>query len=242
MGKRSRVRRRGRGSIWTTPSFRYKAKVGYRSYDALEKEVVVQGRVADIINDPSRTAPVVIIEYNGKKAFLPAWDKAKVGDIVQSGVKAEIKPGNILPLTKIPDGTFVYNIELQPGDGGKVMRSAGASARVVTHEKNKVIIHFPNKKFKTLDGLCRATIGMAAGTGRREKPFIKAGKKYHAMKARGRLYPVTSAVAMNVVDHIFGGKRRSKQKGPIKPVSRRAPPGKKVGIIASKRTGRKKKK
>lgn len=241
MGKVTRARRIGKGR-YKAPSFRFKAITSYRSYDEQEKKDIVNGKVVDIINDPSRTSPLIVVQFDSKKYHLPAFEGAIVGHTLEAGVKAEIKPGNIIPLAKIPDGTVIYNIELQPGDGGKIVRAAGTSARVVIHEKDKVVIRFPSKKFKTISGLCRATVGVVAGTGRREKPIVKAGKKFYIMKARGKMWPVTAGVAMNVVDHRFGGKRRSTLKSVKKTVSRRAPPGRKVGSIAAKRTGKRRRK
>lgn len=237
MGKVSRSRRIGKGR-YKAPSFRFKASIKYRSYDQQEKKSVVEGKVVDIINDPSRTSPLIVVQFGSEKYYLPAFEGAILGYRLETGIKAEIKPGNTLPLAKIPDGTIIHNIELQPGDGGKIVRSAGTSSRVISHEKDKVVIRLPSKKFKTISSLCRATVGVISGTGRREKPIVKAGKKHYMMKARGKMWPVTAGAAMNAVDHKFGGKRRSTQKK-YKTVSRGAPPGRKVGSIAARRTGKK---
>ena len=103
----------------------------------------------------------------------------------------------------------------------------------------KIIILLPSKKQKSLNPSCRATIGMIAGSGRKEKPFVKAGRRYLAMKARGRIYPRTSGVAMNVVDHPFGsGRGRQHAKSRVAP--RFAPAGRKVGMIRAKKAGRSK--
>ena len=101
------------------------------------------------------------------------------------------------------------------------------------------MIELPSKKQKTFNPTCRAVIGIVAGGGRTEKPWVKAGKRHHAMRAKGRLYPRTSGVAMNAVDHPFGS-GRGRQHSNIKPASPHAPPGKKVGPVSSKRSGRKK--
>ena len=128
-------------------------------------------------------------------------------------------------------------MELNPGDGGKVCRTAGSSAVVVSHDRNKTVIRLPSHKFRTLSSQCRATIGKVAGSGITEKPFVKAGTKSYAMAVRNKLYPRTSGVAMNPVDHPFGGKTKP---GKHKSVSRNAPPGRKVGSISPRRTGKKK--
>ncbi len=236
MGKRPIVRRRGAGTKWTALGFRYKGDSSYLPYTDEEKKGYYSAKVEDIIHDPGRTAPLMVLKYKDKRILLPAPLGVSVGQEIQIGAKAEVKPGNILPLAKIPDGTIISNIELRPSDGGKLIRSAGTAARVVLHEGDEVIIQLPSKQFKRLSGLCRAMVGTIAGSGRHEKPFVKAGNKFKAMKARGKLYPRVSANAMNAVDHKFGGKRAKKPKT----VSRNAPPGRKIGSIAAKRTGRKK--
>ena len=242
MPKRLRQQRAGKGtSVFRAPSFRYKYKVKYKAIDELEAQKYVEGKVVDIVHDSARSAPLMIIEYvNGKQAFLPAAYGVRVGDKVFAGAQAPIQAGNVLPLKSIPAGTEIYNIELKPGDGGKIVRAAGSFAKVVSHEEDKVIIRLPSKVFKTLNPNCRATIGVIAGFGRKEKPIVKAGKNYHIKRARGKYWPRVSAVAMNAISHPFGGKRRSTQKSKKKVAPRNAPPGKKVGSIAAKRTGRKK--
>jgi large subunit ribosomal protein L2 len=147
------------------------------------------------------------------------------------GQKVEIKP-----LKDIAEGTKVYNLEVVPGDGGKLCRSSGMFATVITSGK-KCVVTLPSKKKKTLVGECLATVGTVAGSGRKDKPLMKAGKAFKIKKAFGQLYPRTSGVAMNAVDHPFGG---SASPGKHKTVSRHAPPGRKVGNIAAKRMGRRK--
>ncbi len=242
MPKRLRQQRAGKGTpLFRAPSFKYKYKTRYRVFDDNERSSKISGKVLDIVNDPARTSPIVIVEYTtGEQAILPAPYGISVGDNIEEGVDAKINVGNVLPLKKIPAGTQIYNIEIIPGDGGKMVRASGSAARVVSHEEKKVVIKLPSKMFKHLNPDCRATIGLVAGFGRKEKPIVKAGKHYFMKKARGKYWPRVSGVAMNAVDHPFGGKRRSSQSSKKKTVSRNAPPGKKVGSIASKRTGRKK--
>ncbi len=242
MPKRMRQQRAGKGtSVFRAPSFRYRYKSRYRIFDELEKNGKIEGKVIDIVNDTARTAPIMIVEYRtGEQAIIPAPTGIKVGDVVEAGLKADVKSGNVLPLKSIPAGTQIYNIELVPGDGGKLVRSGGTAAKVVSHEGDKVIIKLPSKVFKQINPNCRATIGLIAGFGRKEKPLVKAGKSYHVKKARGKYWPRVSGVAMNAVSHPFGGKRRSTQSSKKKVAPRNAPPGRKVGSLAAKRTGRKK--
>ena len=240
MGKRLITQRRGRGTLtYRAPSHRYKAKVKHRPYDQLEREGVIYGKIIDIVHCPGHTAPLAKVAYeNGEKHYIFAPEGIRVNDIIASGSKAEIQSANTLPLKTIPKGTFVFNIEQNPGDGGKFVRSSGTFARIISSIKNRIIIELPSKKQKTFLPDCRATIGVLAGSGRTEKPFIKAGRKYHAMKARNKLYPRTSGVAMNAVDHPFGS-GRGRHVGKPKTPPRNAPPGRNIGLIRAKKTGKK---
>lgn len=231
MGSPIQSQRRGKGS----PTFRA-GKNG--KGDVENKNAEITGTVIDIQHDPGRTAPVAVVEFeDGETRNILAPENLAVGENIEMGASADIKEGNVLPVGEIPEGVPIHNIELQPNDGGKMVRSSGTYAFVVTHEQDGVRIRLPSKEFKKLDKKCRATIGKVAAGGRKEKPFVKAGNKYKAMKARGKAYPKVSAVAMNAVDHPFGG---SAKPGQPKTVSRHASPGSKVGNIAAKRSGKKK--
>lgn len=241
MGKRIIPQRRGRGTFtYRANSHRYLAQIKHRKYDDTEKKSSVKGKIIDFKKCPGHTAPLALINYdNGEKSYILAPENTKMNDIIESGFTSSAKTGNTLPLQNIQEGTLIHNIEISPGDGGKLCRSSGTFARVLTKTKSKVIIELPSKKQKTFNPNCRATIGIIAGGGRVEKPFVKAGKRYHAMKAKGKLYPRTSGVAMNAVDHPFGS-GRGRQHTKIKSASPHAPPGRKVGPVKSRRTGRKK--
>ncbi|WP_439027070.1 50S ribosomal protein L2 [Haloarchaeobius sp. DT45] len=236
MGRRIQGQRRGRGGpTFRAPSHRYKAELSHKTP---EESDVVNGTVVDIEHDPARSAPVVAVEFeDGDQRLVLAPEGITVGDEIQVGVSAEIKPGNTLPLAEIPEGVPVCNIERQPGDGGKFARASGTSADLITHDRKAAVVQLPSGEMKRLDPQCRATVGVVAGGGRTEKPFVKAGNKYHKMKARGTKWPNVRGVAMNAVDHPFGGGGRQ-HPGRPKSVSRDAPPGRKVGDIASRRTGR----
>ena len=236
MGRRIFGQRRGRGSpTFRAPSHRYKAKLDHKTPEDGE---VVSGTVVDIEHDPARSAPVAAIEFeDGEQRLVLAPEGITVGEEIQVGVSAEIKPGNTLPLAEIPEGVPVCNVEAKPGDGGKFARASGVNADLITHDRNAAVVQLPSGEVKRLDPQCRATIGVVAGGGRTEKPFVKAGKKYHKMRARGTKWPRVRGVAMNAVDHPFGGGGRQ-HPGRPKSVSRDAPPGRKVGDISSRRTGR----
>ena len=130
MGKPLNQQRRGKGSpSYRRPSHRFKADVNFRGYDAPEREGVVHGTVFDFVDDPSRTALLMDVRFeDGKTLMLIAPEGMKIGTGLEMGVKAGIAPGNVLPLSLIPDGTPIYNIESSMGDGGKFVRSAGTTA------------------------------------------------------------------------------------------------------------------
>jgi len=236
MGRRIQGQRRGRGtSTFRAPSHRYKADLQHRN---VEDGDVVSGTVVDIEHDPARSAPVAAVEFeDGDRRLVLAPEGVGVGDRMQVGVSAAIEPGNTLPLAEIPEGVPVCNVEANQGDGGRFARASGVSAQLMTHDRNVAVVKLPSGAVKRLDPQCRATIGVVAGGGRTEKPMVKAGNKHHKMKARGTKWPNVRGVAMNAVDHPFGGGGRQ-HPGKPKSISRNAPPGRKVGDIASKRTGR----
>ena len=240
MGKRIITQRRGRGTFtYKAHSHRHKGKIKQRSYDNIEKEGSIKGEITNFIHCSGHNAPLAEIIYeNGDKVLIPAPANVKIGDIVETGSKSKIKTGNTLPLKDIPEGTPIYNIESIPGKIS-FCRAAGTFAKISAKFPNRIIIKLPSKKQKTLNPECRATIGIIAGDGKKEKPFVKAGKKWHVMHAKGKLYPRTSGVAMNAVDHPFGsGRGRHIGKPKIPP--RFAPPGRNVGLIRAKRTGKRK--
>lgn len=239
MGHNITVQKRGKGSTtYRTPSHRYRGRIALCKLT----EKPINGKIIDLINCPGHSAPLAQIRYeDGQRVLLAAPEGIKVGDVVQSGIKVAVRPGNIGMLKNIPEGTSIYNIELQPGDGGRLCRSSGVFAKIVGKIGKNVLVKLPSKREKLFSGDCRACIGVIAGSGRFEKPFLKAGNRFKAMKARGKLYPITSPGKMNAVSHPFGN-TRSLRKSKARPSPRNAPPGRKVGMIAPKRTGRKKRK
>ncbi len=239
MGKRLRTQRRGKGTpTYKSASHRFRGKIEYRSYDKIEKESSLKGKVVDIIHDPGRSAPVALVKFeNGEKKFILAPENIKIGDDIECGISAPIKTGNSLPLAEIPEGTPLYNIEKNPGDGGKFVRASGTYASLITHDVDKAVIELPSGELKGFNPLCRATVGVVAGGGRKEKPFLKAGNRYHALRAKGKKSVSVRGVAMNAVNHPHGGGNRQHPGRPTT-ISRHAPPGRKVGSIAAKRTGK----
>ena len=236
MGKRLIQQARGKGGpTYRAPSFRYKGEAKhYRTSSNL-----LEGEIVDLIHCPGHSSPLAKISYAGDAVFMIASEGMKVGDIVFSGEHAENDTGNTLPLGNIPEGTAVYNIESVPGDGGKFVRSSGTFAKIVTKTSEGVIVQLPSKKRKEFNVKCRASIGMVAGGGRTDKPLLKAGTKFYKMRQKNKLWPKVSGASMNAVDHPFGG-GRSSRKGRPTIAPRNAPPGRKVGMIRPRRTGRKK--
>lgn len=221
--------------MFRAPSHRYKADLSHRRE---EDGDVLKGTVVGIEHDPARSAPVADVEFeDGDRRLVLAPEGVSTGEEIQIGISAEIAPGNTLPLAEIPEGVPVCNVESKPGDGGRFARASGVNATLITHDRKAAVVQLPSGEVKRLSPDCRATIGVVAGGGRTEKPFVKAGNKYHKMKARGTKWPRVRGVAMNAVDHPFGGGGRQ-HPGRPKSVSSDAPPGRKVGDISSRRTGR----
>lgn len=238
MGKNLISQRRGKGSAtFRAPSFRYAGKVEHRAPPGSK---TLTGEVKDFITSQGHSVPLAKIRFeDGKDSLLLAPEGLRVGDKVSVGEEAAIRPGNTMPLGNLPEGTAVFNIENTPGDGGKFIRSSGTFGRIVAKLNNAVIVTLPSKKEKVFHPNCLATIGVCAGGGRKDKPFLKAGNKYHAMRKKNKFYPRVRGVAMNAQDHPFGGSR-SQRKGRPTVAPRNAPPGRKVGMIRARRTGRKK--
>ena len=236
MGKNLIQQRRGRGTPrYLAPSHRYFVKLTYPQSQAPSK-----GIIKDLIHHQAHSAPIAIVEFENKESiYIPAPQKVRVGEEVYYNQKEKTSPGSILPLSEIPEGTPIYNIEKYPNyNQSTFCRTAGSIARVISRTKDFVTVQLPSKKEKKFHPGCRATIGEIAGTGKQEKPILKAGKKHYMMKAKNKLYPITSGVAMNAVDHPFGsGRGRHKGKPTIAP--KYAPAGRKVGMIRARRTGHK---
>ena len=231
MGKRIIQQARGHGSHTyrvRRKAFRYRLKYPAK----LEGE----GSVIKLLNSAGHSAPLAKIKYDKGTFYMPAFKGMTEGQKIRFG--EEVKQGNILELKDIPLKTQIYNIESRPRDGGVFIKSGGNSAVVNRIVGEGIFILLPSKKERKFNGKCRATIGIIAGSGRLEKPIIKAGKQYHIKKSKSKLWPRTSAVKMNVVDHPFGSGRAKNPKSKV--AKRNAPPGKKVGLIRPKRTGKRK--
>ena len=236
MGKRTLVRRRGKAG----KQFRAikVGKISPAKYPNFKSDKRHSATVIDIVHERGRDAPLAKIHFDdGTLSYVPAPEGTSVGSKVEVGIGATATARNILSLESIPDGTLICNIEKNFGDGGKLIKSAGSSALVFAHGSEGVTIKFPSGKFLTINAKCRAMIGVIAGAGRKEKPFLKAGNKAKYMQAHGRLYPTVRGIAQAAVFHPHGGGRHQ-HIGRQSSVGRTTPPGRKVGIISPRKTGR----
>jgi len=233
MGKRIIQQARGKGSLTyrvRKKGFRY--RVGYPAHEG-------EAKILKIVHSPAHSAPLLKMKISNVIFYNVAFEGAIEGEKINVG-PVIVKVGNIIPLKNIPLATKIFNIERNSGDGGKMIRAAGGSALVYKKYDNKKIgIMMPNKKEIKLNENCRASIGIIAGEGRKQKPLVKAGKKFYKEKSKGKLWPRVSAVSVNAVDHPFGSGRGKKVKSKV--AKRNSSPGQKVGHLSPKRTGRRKK-
>ncbi len=237
MGKRIIQQARGKGGpTYKAPSFKYLGATRHRAQTQEE----ASGTVINILKCRGHFAPLAVIEYEDSEfSLIPAPEGVRVGQGISYGKADKKEAGSTLKLNNMPVGAMVYNIEASPGDGGKFCRSAGTYAKVISKGKGSVNLQLPSKKVKSFNHNCRAVIGVVAGSGRLDKPLLKAGNNYHKMRIKNKLYPRVSGGAVNAVDHPFGN-ARSSRKSKARVAPRNAPPGRKVGMIKAKRTGRRK--
>lgn len=235
MGKRTLVRRRGKGGKQFQAIKR--GKIVPAKYPNLQLTEQRFGSIVDIVHERGRDAPLAKIKFDKEISYLPAPDGMEVGEKIQIGNNVDFKPNNILALESIPDGTLICNLERNIGDGGKLVKSAGSSAIVFSHTAQGVSVKLPSGKFATLNPKCKAMIGIVSGAGRMEKPFLKAGNKAKYMIAHGKLYPKVRGIAQAAVYHPHGGGRHQ-HVGRQSSVGRTTPPGRKVGNISPRKTGR----
>ena len=173
----------------------------YRVIDFKRNKDNIPAKVASIEYDPNRSAYIALLNYaDGEKRYILAPIGLAVGDVVESGENADIKAGNTLPLTKIPVGSVIHNIEFNPGKGGKIARSAGISAQFMALENGYATLRMPSGEMRKVPETCRATIGQVGNLEHEITSIGKAGVKRH-MGVR----PTVRGSAMNPVDHPHGG-------------------------------------
>lgn len=189
-------------------------KARYRRIDFRRNKDGVPAKVAHIEYDPNRNARIALLHYkDGEKRYILLPNRVKVGDVIQSGPGADIRPGNALPLRNIPVGTVVHNVELKPGAGGKMARSAGSSVQLVAKEGQMASLRLPSGEVRMIAMDCRATVGEV---GNPEAELVSLGKAGRN-RWKGRR-PKVRGVAMNPVDHPLGG-GEGKSSGGRHPVS-----------------------
>ena len=173
----------------------------YRVIDFKRNKDGIEGRVASIEYDPNRSANIALVNYvDGEKRYIIAPLNLKVGDKIESGVNADIKVGNALPLENIPVGTLVHNVELNPGAGAKMARSAGSSVQILGSEGKYIILRLKSGETRKVLGTCRATIGEVGNTDYELVHLGKAGRKRHM-----GIRPTVRGSVMNPNDHPHGG-------------------------------------
>ena len=187
----------------------------YRIIDFRRNKDGVPGKVASIEYDPNRNSRIALLHYvDGEKRYILAPVGLTVGDMLESGSKAEIKVGNALPLRNVPTGTVVHGVELRPGGGAKMARSAGTSVQLMSKENDAALLRLPSGEMRQVSLDCRATIGQV---GNPEAELIKIGKAGRN-RWKGKR-PQSRGVAMNPVDHPLGGGegRSSGGRHPVSP-------------------------
>jgi len=231
MAKRIITQRRGKGSNT------YRANPAKYKYQLkIPRGITGEGIITSLISSPVHSAPIAKISTQEGSFYIPAFKGMIQGEKINLE-STELKPGNIIRLKDAPVKTEVFCVESKPNDGGKFIKTAGTTAIVTRITGNQVFILMPSKKEKAFHENCRAIVGVIAGTGRLEKPIVKAGKKFFMMKAKSKLWPRTGAFKMNKVDHPFGCGRGKNPKSKV--AKRNAPPGKRVGLLRPRRTGHK---
>uniref|UniRef100_A0A8C6LW90 Large ribosomal subunit protein uL2 n=1 Tax=Nothobranchius furzeri TaxID=105023 RepID=A0A8C6LW90_NOTFU len=228
MGRVIRGQRKGAGSVFRAHVKHRKGAAKLRHIDFAERHGYIKGIVKDIIHDPGRGAPL------SSSSLLREFTLDS-----SSTAARRLNIGNVLPVGTMPEGTIICCLEEKPGDRGKLARASGNYATVISHnpETKKSRVKLPSGSKKVISSANRAVVGVVAGGGRIDKPILKAGRAYHKYKAKRNCWPRVRGVAMNPVEHPFGGGNHQ-HIGKPSTIRRDAPAGRKVGLIAARRTGR----
>jgi large subunit ribosomal protein L8e len=245
MGKPIRSQRKGAGSIYTAHTHKRQGSAKLRPLDFGERKGYVRGVVKEICHDSGRGAPLAKVQFRHPYRFkkvtqlMVACEGMYVGQYIYCGKRAELAIGNVLPLTRMPEGSIICNVEAKLADRSVLAKASGTYAIVVSHNRDsgKTRIKLPSGQKKTVSSRCRAMVGIIAGGGRIEKPVLKAGNSYYRFKAKRNCWPLVRGVAMSPVDHPHGGGNHQHVGFPTT-VRRNAPAGQKVGLVAARRTGR----
>jgi len=196
--RRSGRNNRGRITAWHRGG---RHKRLYRVIDFKREKLGVPARVASIEYDPNRSARIALLHYaDGEKRYILAPVGLNVNDTVVASMKADVRPGNAMPLRHMPQGTVIHNVELKPGHGGQLVRAAGASAQLMAKEGKYVLLRLPSGELRRVLSTCKATVGQVSNV---EHSGITSGKAGRSRWLGRR--PHTRGVAMNPVDHPMGG-------------------------------------
>lgn len=199
-GKRKTGGRNNKGHV-TSRGIAGGHKQRYRIVDFKRRKLDVAGTVERIEYDPNRTAFIALIKYeDGEQAYILAPQRLAVGDSVIASEKTDVKPGNAMKLAQMPVGTIIHNVEMKPGKGGQIARSAGTYAQVVGRDRGMVMVRLNSGEQRYIPGACMGTVGAVSNPDNSNQNFAKAGRK----RWMGRR-PLTRGVAKNPVDHPHGG-------------------------------------
>ncbi|TRY75455.1 hypothetical protein TCAL_07105 [Tigriopus californicus] len=245
MGRVIRAQRKGAGSIFKSHSKHRKGAPRLRPVDYSERNGYIKGVVKEILHDPGRGAPLAVVHfrdpyrYKTKKELFVAVEGMHTGQFVYCGKRSHLTIGNVMPIGMMPEGSIVSNLEEKTGDRGKMARCSGNFAVVIGHnvDTHRTRVKLPSGLKKVIPSANRAMVGIVAGGGRIDKPMLKAGRAYHKYKAKRNSWPKVRGVAMNPVEHPHGGGNHQ-HIGKASTVKRGTSAGRKVGLIAARRTGR----
>ncbi|KAI9295537.1 60S ribosomal protein L2 [Neoconidiobolus thromboides FSU 785] len=231
MGRVIRAQRKGAGGIFKSHNKNRKGAAKIRTLDYAERNGYIRGIVKEIIHDPGRGAPLAKVQFRDPYRY-----KTRTETFLAT--EASLAVGNVLPLSSMPEGTIVCNVEEKVGDRGALARTSGAYATIIGHnaDDGKTRIKLPSGAKKVILSRSRATVGIIAGGGRIDKPLLKAGRAYHKYRVKRNSWPKTRGVAMNPVEHPHGGGNHQ-HIGHASTVARDSSAGQKVGLIAARRTG-----
>jgi len=245
MGRVIQCQRKGAGSVFTARSKGRQGAAKFRSLDYAERNGFIKGLVKDICHDPGRGAPIAKVQFRDPYKYRKVTETmicpegVCTGQFIHAGKKATLSIGNIMPIGQMPEGTIVCQLEEKSGDRGKIAKASGGYCTIVAHntDTGKTRVKLPSGIKKLYRSQNRAMLGLVAGGGRIDKPMLKAGRAYHKFRVKRNCWPKVRGVAKNPVEHPHGGGNHQ-HIGKPSTVRRDASPGKKVGLVAARRTGR----
>merc|ERR1712141_553427 len=235
----------GAGGIFKAHVKKRKGAARLRANDYAERHGYIKGVVKDIIHDPGRGAPLAKVtfrdpyRYKLRTETFIASEGMYTGQLIYSGRKANLQVGNIIPVGAMPEGTIVCCLEEKAGDRGRLARASGNYATIIAQnpDAKRTRVKLPSGAKKVIPSANRAMVGIVAGGGRIDKPMLKAGRAYYKYKVKRNCWPKVRVVAMNPVEHPHGGGNHQ-HIGKASTVKRGTSAGRKVGLIAARRTGR----